>query len=106
LRAGKLDKKLILQSQSITRDTFGAEVVTWVNTAQVYASMEQVSGRELYTAQQINAEATTKITIRHRKDITPKMRLVYKERVFDIVKFDNVKEASHTIVLTCKEVAI
>ena len=84
MRAGDLRRRVTIQQKSVTRDTYGAEVISWTDVATVWASVEDLSGRELYDAERITTEVTTRIRIRYRAGITTDMRAVYGARVFNI----------------------
>ena len=84
MRAGDLRRRVTIQQKSVTRDTYGAEVVSWTDVATVWASVEDLSGRELYDAERITTEVTTRIRMRYRAGITTDMRAVYGARTFNI----------------------
>jgi SPP1 family predicted phage head-tail adaptor len=90
-QSGKLRYLVSIEQQASTRDAFGAEQDNWTTFAQVYAGFETLSGRELEAAQKINAEITSKITIRWRAGILPEMRVNWSDtannriRIFDIL---------------------
>ena len=80
LSAGRLRDRVTIQTKSITRDAYGAEVVTWAALATVWASVESLSGREYMAAQQINAERVQRVVIRDRDDVMPHMRVTHRGR--------------------------
>ena len=75
---------MTIQTKSITRDVYGAEVVTWATLATVWASVESLSGREYMAAQQINAERVQRVVIRDRDDVMPHMRVTHRGRTMNI----------------------
>lgn len=103
MKIGRLRHRITIQKYTATRDSFGADVEDWTDIANVWASITPVSGKEYYAAQQINAEITTKITIRYIKDINPKMRVVFKDRMFEILSVINSEERNIELNLMCKE---
>ena len=48
----------------------------WQTVAKCYAEVKPLSGRELWMAQQIRPDITTRVTIRYRRDmaLSPRMR--------------------------------
>ena len=60
-----------------TRDASQAVVPTWVTTATVWASVEPIGGREAMVNGQVQANATHRVVMRHREDVTAKERLVW-----------------------------
>jgi len=81
----------------------GAEVITWVTTATVWGGITTLSGRELYTAQQIVAEATKVITIAYRRGVRPKMRALLGARVLDVLYVEDPGERHEELRLLVKE---
>jgi SPP1 family predicted phage head-tail adaptor len=104
MKIGKLRHKIIIQEYSASRDSFGAEVQNWTDKASVFASVTPVSGKEYFAAQQWNAEVTTKITMRYLSDISPKMRVLFDNRIFEILSVLNFEERNIELNLMCKEV--
>ncbi|HCZ15773.1 MAG TPA: head-tail adaptor, partial [Candidatus Accumulibacter sp.] len=47
LSAGTLRKRITLQQQSLSVDSYGQQVITWTDVATVWASLEPSVGREL-----------------------------------------------------------
>lgn len=85
MRAGKLRRRASLQRRRVTTDDYGAEIVTWAEFAAVWASVEPISGREFWTAQQAEqGEITTRIRMRYRDDVKMADRVVVGESTYDI----------------------
>lgn len=82
--AGKLRHTITIQSKTITTDTFGGTVETWSDVASVAASVEPLQGRELASAQTVNAETTTRITIRYRAGVIPANRITFEGKFYNI----------------------
>lgn len=104
MRAGELRHRITIQQKTVVRDTYGGETVTWTNTATVWAAVEPLSGREYFSAQQVQAEVNHRIRIRYRAGITTTMRVLWGTRVFDILAIINLQERGREIHLMCKEV--
>jgi len=67
----------------------------------VWARVEPLSGRELFQAQQIQASINTRFTIRHITGITPKMRISYDSKNYQIESVINTNEQNREIQLMC-----
>src|SRR4051812_27479790 len=63
MRAGLMRERVTLLSKSVTRDAIGGEVITWVEEDDVWADVEQLTGREYFGAQQIESEAEIRFRI-------------------------------------------
>jgi SPP1 family predicted phage head-tail adaptor len=61
-----------------------------------------VSGREYMNSEQINAEITHRVMMRHRS-LTPHQRLKFGDRVLAIVQVRNIDERGREFELMCKE---
>jgi SPP1 family predicted phage head-tail adaptor len=88
--AGALRDKVTIQRKSTSRGAAGGEVNSWVDLAEVWAGIMPLSGRELASQRSIYADATHKILIRYRDDVTPKMRVLFGTRQFDIASSLNM----------------
>lgn len=104
INAGQLNKQLILQAPSISREADGAEVITWTTLATIWSDITSSGGREFWQAKQINAEISHMVTIRYRDKISPRYRLLYGSRIFQILSVVNADETRTGLQLMCKEV--
>lgn len=86
MRSGRLRHRVALERAIDAIDEHGDTVPTWERIATVYAAVEPLSGREYFLAAQINAEVSTRITIRASTGfrLTPKDRVRFGARLFDI----------------------
>lgn len=105
MQIGKLRHYVDLQSSDDVPNEFGEIEKTWSTFASVWASIEPLSGRELLQYQQLNAELSHRIVIRYNSSITPKCRIVYDARIFDINVIKNPDERNIFLELLCKEAA-
>jgi SPP1 family predicted phage head-tail adaptor len=101
--AGKRDKRVSIQEKTVTIDNIGNQTETWVTIATVWAAIAPLNGREYWAARQINAEATTRVTIAYRRRVTPEHRLLFGSRVLEIIEIVNPSEGNVELVLLCKE---
>jgi len=103
MRAGTLRQKVLIQQNTPSRDSYGAEVEAWTDYAEVWASIEPARGREFWESQQVNAEVTGKIRIRYLEEVTPKMRVKHGSRIFEIIAVINPEERNRELQLMVKE---
>jgi SPP1 family predicted phage head-tail adaptor len=94
-----------LQSKSVTRNDFGEEVITWTDTATVWAEVSGVSGREFVEQARTEAEVSHRVRIRYRASIVPHMRVlvVATSQALDIEAV-LPDQRRREIVLMCKEI--
>jgi SPP1 family predicted phage head-tail adaptor len=105
MRAGLLRHRLRIEEAVDVTSTSGDGQPTkaWNVLGTVWGSVEPLSGRELFTAQQVSARTTHKITIRARS-ISPKHRLVYGQRVFHLTSVANKSERDISVEVMAEEV--
>ena len=102
MRIGELRHRVTIQSKSVTRNSFGDEVIAWVDLATLWAKVETLTGREFIEQAKAGAEVTHKITLRSRDDVAPTMQVVYETRLFEVaaVLRDNL---NRSMTLMCSE---
>jgi SPP1 family predicted phage head-tail adaptor len=108
LSAGTLRKRITLQQQSSSVDTYGQQISTWTDVATVWASIEPSVGRELMAAQAVNLAQPTTITIRWQTlfanpRAVAAMRAVYNGRIFAIHSVENESEQNTVLTLIASE---
>lgn len=81
MQAGRLRHRVKIQAKPQSQDDWGEPLEQFVDRwTGVPADIEALSGQELWTAQQVQANVNTKITIRYRKGVTSQMRVVHQTR--------------------------
>ena len=103
LQAGELNRHITLQTRASSQDSYGQQAATWSDWATCWAHIRPISGREVMTAQAINAETTHVITIRYRPGVTAAMRAVFGSRLFNILAVTEPEMAHVTLELLCSE---
>lgn len=86
--AGKLIERVTLQRGASSTDSLGAEILTWADLDTVFASWRRATARETLAAAELSAAVSDVFEIRKSStvdDLTPKDRLVWKGRTYDIV---------------------
>ena len=103
----KKDRQVTLQQFVETgTDSRGKPTGDWEDLATaptVWASVEPLNVRPAEYARQLYAEATHRIFIDWRSDVTAAMQLVYGTRTFHIGSAINVHEANVALELLCTE---
>ena len=95
MRAGKLDRRIVIERAVISRDAFNAPVETWVPVATVWAQQRPNRGAERFAAQEVAGSAVMSFHLRYRKDITVKDRIRYQDRLWNIT---DVREIGRRVV--------
>lgn len=86
------------------RTDTGSEEVTWTPFLYAWASIEPLSGRELYLSRQTQATTTHKITMWYQAGIKASHRITWAERVFGIDSILNEEERNISLVIHATEV--
>jgi SPP1 family predicted phage head-tail adaptor len=85
MQSGRLRHKVSLQQLTETQNQeTGAMVKAWIEVAEVWARIEPLSAREFIAASATQSEVTARITIRYRAGVTAKMRIVYRDKIYNI----------------------
>ena len=104
MRAGKLRHPVTIQTAAETQDAFGEATQVWSSAITCWASIEPLSGRELLQGDQIIAECSHRVRLRHDTNVTTKARLLFGSRVLEIVSASDRAEKGAEMELLCKEV--
>jgi SPP1 family predicted phage head-tail adaptor len=105
MRAGKLDKRVTLQSPPIGRDSHNQPTGPWVDVVTCWAAIEPLSAKERFVAGAADAEVTHRIRIRYRADVgfSAKMRVKYGARIFRVEGIRDPLEAHRELELLAVE---
>lgn len=84
MRAGGLDRRIVVERATVALDGFGAAVEIWAALATVWAEVRWISDGERWRAGAVGAEAVMRVTIRAGLRVTERDRLVIDGRVHGI----------------------
>ncbi|MDK2918990.1 MAG: hypothetical protein PWQ37_1723 [Candidatus Petromonas sp.] len=88
---GELKHRITFQRLTTSINDNGFEVKTWEPFKIVWAKVENLHGREYFTAAQVKAERTVKFTIRYIEGIDETMKILFKDKIYNITFIDNIK---------------
>jgi SPP1 family predicted phage head-tail adaptor len=107
MRVGLLNKRVLLQSPTGSRDAVGERSTTWTDVATVWAQIEPLSVREQLAAAQMRGSITHKVLIRYSSTVsaaTHAWRISYGSRVFTVDGAPrNIKEGDRYFEFLCTE---
>jgi SPP1 family predicted phage head-tail adaptor len=106
MQAGRLRHRLVIQSKSVTRDSYGGEVVAWVEFATVWGEKRPLRGAEYIAMQSAQADITSRFVIRYLPGVTPAMRVLDGEATHDISEVIDVNGRSRELELLCRGAAV
>lgn len=105
MEAGKLRHRVTIQQATDGRDAVGGATLTWSTfQANFPVAIIPRSGREAEFGGRVSANVSHRIEGRYITGVTPKMRIVKGDRVFNIESILNVDERNREMHFYCKEV--
>lgn len=75
MRSGNRRHAIVIEQPTESVGAGGENNETWALIANTRASIEPLSGRELFAAQQVHAEISTRITFRWREGVNETCRI-------------------------------
>lgn len=106
INPGLLRHRIHIQVSVETQDEFNQPIAVWENLVEnVNANVAKLTGQELFEARQLHAESTYRIITRYVKNLhlTPKHRIVFGEKQFDILSIINLEERNLIFEIMAKE---
>lgn len=104
MNSGALRHRVTIQAQTAAQDRYGENLPTWADVATVWASVSQLTERQISEAQarMTTTTATHEIRMRYRPGLSVTNRLVYAGRCFAINRIDDVdgRHRELTIIAT------
>ena len=86
MRAGKIDRQIVIEQSTPTRNSVGENVDVWSTFDTVYAEIRPAGGRERDFGGGHRAEADLVFKIRWQAGVTRVMRIVYDGDNYDITR--------------------
>lgn len=107
MRIGRLRHRIVIEQATETQDGSGFPAPSWATYATRWAAVEPMTGRERFEGAQFESAVDTKFTVRHDSltaAITPKMRISYDSRYFEIDAVINPEERNRTLEILAEEI--
>ena len=105
--SGTLRHRIIFQSFNGETDSYGdildEDDANWTDSRKRWASVQPISGKEFYAAEQSQSEVTHKIRCRYFPGATPKMRILFNNRKFKIISILDFNEHHEELLIMAKE---
>lgn len=105
VRAGEYKERIYIQVRTDVQNADNSQRILWPVQFECWARVESGRGMEPMAGGGRAPECDFKFSIRYNPVFTPKSknRVVYRQRVFDIVYVNNVLENNHEVLLSCNE---
>lgn len=104
MQVGKLNRKIVIQSQSLTQDDTGQPLNTWTTFATPWANIRFMNGIETMKGDSPTSVAKASIRIRYREDITNAMQVAYNGITYRILAVLPDEAKREHIDLACEVV--
>jgi SPP1 family predicted phage head-tail adaptor len=85
MQAGMLRNRVEVEAHVAERDDGGGVVERWERQLTRWAAIRPLLGREILQAQALDPRITHKVTLRYLPTLTAEHRLVFGERIFNIL---------------------
>lgn len=99
MNPGQFRHRINIQEPVITRDSLGQEEITWEDVKMLWCMIKTVQGREYIAAAATQTEKTTRFVVRYTTGIDESMRIVHKEKVYEIESVINDDEMNKTLTI-------
>ena len=84
MHIGRMHDRVVIQSPTESYSPSGETTLSWETFAEVWASVDGLSSRDIMQAQQANVLATHKIVCRYRADVDHTSRMIYRGRTMEL----------------------
>lgn len=84
MNPGKLNRRVIIQARTLTRDSTGSPVESWADSATVWAEAVTQKGAESSMADSERGRDTRQFRIRYRAITSESNRLLYQSSFYNI----------------------
>ena len=101
IRAGRLNRRVAIQTPQTVRSTRGGREVGWTEVATVWAEVVDLSGRELMEAEQGQSRAQVRVRMRHRAGLSAEQRLVCSDRTLEITNVIDPTGRGRELICLC-----
>lgn len=104
LNPGKLRHRITVQSRAVVSSNDGGWSPAFSTDEVRWARVQPISGAEGFRADQNDATAGFKITMRYFDGLTTKHKISWGSRTFEITAVEHIEEIDHWTVVHAQEV--
>lgn len=104
MNPAKFDSRITFQVNGQTYDEDGYPIEGWTDVKTVWAMIKTLTGKEVFQAMTTKTEYTTRFVIRYTTGLNTDMRILYKNRIFNIQSIINDDEQNKTLTISAVEV--
>jgi len=100
---GDLRHQVLLQRYALLQDALDEPIETWATISTAWAKISPVTGQEFFAADQLNSSVDHKITVRYIAGLSPKDRVLFGTRIFNIEAILDTDERRRYLTLMASE---
>lgn len=101
-RAGKLDKRLTIESKTNTDTKNGSFKENWTELDIVWASINHINQVEKIIAKSLNNTSIAIIQIRYRSDVNTNCRGLWNNNYYNFTEIINVNNENRKLLITAE----
>ena len=90
MRIGKMDRRIVIEQPTVTKDDWNYDVVTWTTPATVWAEKLDRGSGEVVEVDRQTALTRTQWTMRYRSTVNSTMRILYNSQYYYIVGVEEI----------------
>ena len=108
---GRLCRSITIQKKIGTYDSYGQEVLEFVDIATVWANVKPVTGREKLRAGAYDSTLSHTVAVRYQPELLPETaadawRILYGTRILEITAAQDMDDARKFILFDCTETGV
>lgn len=100
---GQLRERITIQTLASTADTGGGISASFSDSETIHARIKPTNGKEVYAQGKVQDRVTHEILIRHNTSVTPKTRIKYGTRFFNVRAVLNIDERDRYMKVLAEE---
>jgi len=101
---GKLQHRITFQKPVINTDENRVETQSWQNHKSVWSHVSNLHGKEYFEAAAVQKEKIIKFIVRALADIDESMRIVFQDKIYNIIFIDHIKYEKRHMEIKALEV--
>jgi SPP1 family predicted phage head-tail adaptor len=90
VKIGQLDRRILFQNQTITKQSNGEELSSWTSHAYRWAKAEQYSSSEINESGMLTVYSKAFFTVRYDAALNEKMRVYYDGKIYNIIGIEEI----------------
>lgn len=91
-KLNKMKHKIEIQKLTEVENELFENIKKWIPYKKLWAEKKQLKSSNSYVLGKETIEYVYRFKIRYRTDITEDMRILYKDKIYDIININNIDE--------------